>query len=408
MAVGFGVWRLMVENDRPVPLLAETAPENPARTMQTGGQARAKTYNRIKLALSLASTIFFFAFALAVVATGLSRAIETFASSIMKNEYWAFLLFAGIFGGLEILFRLPLTFYSGFYLEHRYGLSNQTFGRWVWEQTKALLVSIPLVVPILLYFFYCLRQYGNMWWLPVGVMMFLATTLLARVAPKIIFPLFYKFEPLENPSLRDRVARLCRETGFRLEGVFTFNMSKNTKKANAGFTGIGKSKRVILGDTLLEKFSDDEIETVLAHELGHYHHGHIWKGIFIGTVSTFLGLFITSRLYVASLSLFGFDRIDDLAALPLLGLWLGVFGLVVSPLTNAISRKDEYEADRYAVKKSENPQAFVGALKKLADMNLADAAPNPVVEFLFYSHPSIEKRIRFAESNLATHASLPR
>jgi len=117
-------------------------------------------------------------------------------------------------------------------------------------------------------------------------------------------------------------------------------------------------------------------------------------------------LFITSRLYAASLSLFGFDRIDDLAALPLLGVWLGVFGLVVSPVTNAISRKHEYEADRYAVLKSENPHAFIGALKKLADMNLADAAPNPVVEFLFYSHPSIEKRIRFAERNLESYGSL--
>lgn len=398
MAGGFGVWRMMVEHDRPAP------PQAPPQA----GQARAKTYNRIRLTLSLASTILFFAFALVVVATGLSRAIETFVSSFTKNEYWAFLLFSAIFGGLEMLLRLPLTFYSGFYLEHRYGLSNQTFGRWVWEQTKALLVSIPLVVPILLFFFYCLRHYGNMWWLPVGVMIFLATTLLARVAPKIIFPLFYKFKPIENPSLRDRVARICKEAGFRLEGVFTFNMSKNTKKANAGFTGIGKSKRVILADTLLENFSEDEIETVLAHELGHYHHGHIWKGIVIGTVSTFLGLFLTSRLYVASLSFFGFDGVDDLAALPLLGLWLGVFGLVVSPLTNAISRKHEYEADRYAVKKSENPQAFIAALKKLADMNLADAAPNPVVEFLFYSHPSIQKRIRFAERNLETHGSIPR
>ena len=397
MAVGVRVWRLAEENGQPVPPKAGATSKNPARV---------KTYNRIKLSLSLFSTVLSFLFTLVVVATGFSRTIASLASSFASTDYVVFLVFAAILVLMEIILSFPLKFYSGFHLEHKYDLSNQTFSQWLWERTKGLLVGIPFILPLLLIFFYCLRRFGDQWWLPVGIVVFLFTTLLARLAPKVIFPLFYKFKPLEKPDLRDRVMRLCAEARFKVEGVFSFNMSKNTKKANAGFTGIGKSKRVILGDTLLEKFSDEEIEAVLAHELGHYRYGHIWKGILVGTVSAFLGLFITSRLYTASLPLFGFDRINDLAALPLLGLWLGLFGLVISPINNLISRKHEYEADRYALNKSENPAAFVDALKKLAEMNLADTAPNPVVEFLFYSHPSIERRIRSAQGELKEYAAV--
>jgi STE24 endopeptidase len=394
-AVGFSVMKWAGENGRPAPPRGEAKPDRDSRT---------KAYNRIKLTVSLFGTVLLFALLFAIVVTGFSRSVASFSSSLSANQYLALLIFAAILGVLEIAVSLPLKVYSGFYLEHKYNLSNQSFLRWLWEHAKAVLVGIPLVVPLLLIFFYCLEEYGAAWWFPVGVVTLIFTTLLARVAPKVIFPLFYKFAPLDRASLRDRIDRLCAEAGFHVGGVFSFNMSKNTKKANAGFTGLGRTKRVILGDTLLEKFSDDEIETVLAHELGHYTHGHIWKSILISTVVTFVGLFITSRLYIASLSLFGFERMTDLAALPLLGLWLGIFGFVTTPLMNMISRKHEYQADHYAVGKSGNPSAFISALNKLADTNLADASPNPVVEFLFYSHPSIQKRITRAERELGEHA----
>ena len=381
LAVGFRVVKLVEENGQPI----------------SENHIRVKTYNRTKLTVSLLGTVLSFLLAFVVVVAGFSQTVASFAVSFSSNQYVGFLVFAAILGIMEIVVSFPLKFYSSYCLEHSYSLSNQSFVRWLWEQMKALLVGVPLVIPLLLIFFYSLKSFGDAWWLLVGVVMFFFTTILARLAPKFIFPLFYKFTPLERAELKERIKRLCSEAGFHVDGVFSFNMSKNTKKANAGFTGLGKTKRVIIGDTLLEKFSEDEIEAVLAHELGHYRHGHIWKGILLGTVTTFLGLFITGRLYQASLPLFGFERIDELAALPLLGLWLGFFGLVTSPIMNLVSRRHEYEADRYAVKQSEDPSAFVGALKKLAEMNLADTAPNKVVEFLFYSHPSIEKRIKSAE-----------
>jgi STE24 endopeptidase len=291
----------------------------------------------------------------------------------------------------------PLSFYSGFILEHRYHLSNQTFLQWLWEHTKAMLVSVPIAVPLALLFYFFLHTYQELWWLPVATSMFIVSIALSKIAPVFIMPLFYKFTPLENETLKERILLLCKNTKMNITGIFTFNLSKTTKKANAGFTGIGKSKRIILGDTLMQHFSNDEIETVFAHELGHYVHGHIWKNILVGTMSIFLGLLITSRLYSLSLGWFGFSAVDQLAALPLLVLWLGVYSLATSPLSNMLSRKYEYEADRYAINKTGNAPAFTSTMKKLAEMNLADTAPHPLVEFLFYSHPSIEKRIRAAE-----------
>jgi STE24 endopeptidase len=246
--------------------------------------------------------------------------------------------------------------------------------------------------------FYCLKTYGDAWWLPVSILLTFISVVLARIVPTFIMPLFHKFTPIENGSLKERIQTLCANAGVRIEGVFSFDMSKNTKKANAGFTGIGKAKRIILGDTLLYHFSEEEIETVFAHELGHYKHRHIAIGIAVSILSTFLGLFITSKLYAGSLSWFGFETITDLAALPLLGLWLSVFGLVTSPLGNALSRKHEREADRYAIRTTRNKQAFISALRKLASTNLSDPEPSRLVEFLFHSHPSIARRVAMVEA----------
>jgi STE24 endopeptidase len=256
-----------------------------------------------------------------------------------------------------------------------------------------MLVSIPIVTPLILAFYYCLKTFGQLWWLPVGSLMFVVSVVLARLAPVLIFPLFYKFQPLPEGELRSKILGLCHSVGMSVQGVFVFDMSKNTKKANAAFAGIGKSKRIILGDTLVANFRDDEIEGVFAHELGHYKLRHIMVMMALGTVSSFLGLYGTAQMYETSLGWFGFTSIDQIAALPLLALWLAVYSLVTSPLTNIVSRFHERAADRFAIRLTGNAEAFGNALRKLAAINLADVSPHPVVEFLFHSHPSIEKRV---------------
>lgn len=360
-------------------------------------RAAAKQYSRTKLMLGIASSVVSFGVVFALVLTGFTQDLSAWAYRHTANDYLALLLFLAAVGLIESVATLPLGFYSSYVIEHRYHLSNQTVRRWAWERLKALLVGMPLAAIVAVVLWYCLKTYGMGWWLPVAAVLTFFSIILARIVPTYIMPLFYKFTPLEDGSLKRRITALCENAGVRFEGIFSFDMSKNTRKANAGFTGIGKAKRIILGDTLLKECTEEEIETVFAHELGHYKRKHIVIGIAVGVASTFVGLYITAQLYAASLSWFGFSSITDLAALPLLGLWLSIFGLVTSPLGNILSRKHEREADAYAVHATGNKAAFISALRKLAETNLADPEPHPVMEFLFYSHPSIARRIARVE-----------
>nr|MCU0332458.1 M48 family metallopeptidase [Ignavibacteriaceae bacterium]MCU0364598.1 M48 family metallopeptidase [Ignavibacteriaceae bacterium]MCU0406233.1 M48 family metallopeptidase [Ignavibacteriaceae bacterium] len=238
------------------------------------------------------------------------------------------------------------------------------------------------------------------------IIMFFISVVLSQIFPVLIFPIFYKITPLEDENLRARITNLAKNAKLKVENVYKFNMSKNTKKANAAFTGLGKTKRIILGDTLLNNYSMEEIETVIAHELGHYKKKHIGKNIIIGTASSFLTLFIIALLYQNSLDWFGFDSIAQVSALPLLALWSMLIGIIQTPLGNILSRKFEYEADEYAVIETKNPFAFKKTLEKLTEQNLGDKEPHPFVEWFFYSHPSIKNRLKAIE-NFAIRNSIP-
>jgi len=356
-----------------------------------------KKYAREKLTLSIASSIVSFAALFIVVATPLSRDIESAARSIFINEYLAFLLFVVVLGAAVSILTLPFSFASGYSLEHKYQLSNQTIGGWIGEKMKGLLVAGVIGLPLLALLYRLLRTYQEMWWLPVGIAIFLFSVVLVRLAPTFIFPLFYKFVPIENDDIVRRVTKICEAGGMKVQGIFRFNMSKNTKKANAAFTGIGKSKRIIIGDTLLDKFSPEEIDAVFAHEVGHFAKKHIWRLMTLSTATTFLGLYLTSVLYSLSISWFGYSGlVYEIAALPMLALWLNIYSLLTAPLNNALSRKFEYEADKYALDTIHNKDVFTAMMRKLAETNLADTAPHPLVEFWFHDHPSIEKRIKAA------------
>ena len=353
----------------------------------------AKRYNNIKLFWSITKTVVTFLLLLIFVASGISEKLYVFIQNELSGKYLIFLIYVFTIGlGIAIIF-LPLNFYTDFYLEHKLNLSNQTFIKWVWENTKALLVSLVIGVPILLFFYYSLLTFNGLWWLPFAIVLFIVSVILARIVPVFIMPLFYKISPIDDDELKERINKLAVEAGIKVENVYKFDMSKNTKKANAAFTGIGKSKRILLGDTLLDSYSEDEIETVIAHELGHYKKKHIIKNIVIGTASSFLTLFLIALFYKLSLNWFGFEKIQEIAALPILTLWGMLIGLIQTPITNVISRKYEYEADEYAVESTRKPGAFMSTLERLTEQNFGDKNPHPFVEWFFYSHPSIKKRI---------------
>lgn len=357
---------------------------------------RAKKYSRTHQILSLTGSIIFFAVLIILIFTGLSKEIENIAFNYTSNSYLALLIFLGIIGVGQGLINFPLDFYSGYILEHKYDLSNQTIAGYFKEKLKGFVLGIVIGIPLMLAFYYILSNSGEMWWLVLGIVMFVFSILLGRIAPTVIMPLFYKFVPVENEDIKNRLLELCKKTGVKVQGIFTFDMSKNTKKANAAFTGMGKSRRIILGDTLMNNFSVSEIETVFAHEVGHYTKRHILKMMTVSTLVTFLGLFITAKLYEASLGYFGFSAVNEIAALPLLFLYLSLYGLVTTPISNIQSRMYEWEADTFALETTKDRGSFISAMEKLAEQNLADKTPNKVIEFLFHSHPSLEKRIQFA------------
>jgi STE24 endopeptidase len=276
----------------------------------------AKKYNNIKLAIGIGEGIVSFILILLFVWLGYSVQLELFLSKYFPNSYLLFIAFVLAIGFVGSVISFPVSWYSGFYLEHKYNLSNQTFWKWIWEGLKGLVVSLVIGIPILLTFYFLLNYFGTDWWLSFAIIMFFISVVLSQIFPVLIFPIFYKVTPIEDETLKEKIKSLGEKAGIKVENVYKFNMSKNTKKANAAFTGLGKTKRIILGDTLLDNYNTEEIETVIAHELGHYKKKHIVKNIFIGTASSFLTLFIIALLYQSSLSWFGFDSITQVAALP--------------------------------------------------------------------------------------------
>ncbi|NVM04892.1 MAG: M48 family metalloprotease, partial [Candidatus Helarchaeota archaeon] len=249
---------------------------------------KAKEYNRKKIIFSLIELGLLLSFLLILVFSGLSLKIRDFVVSFNDNPYIQFFIFILIIGIIELIIFTPLNFYIEFILEHKYSLSNQTLVAWVRESLKSLGVSVVLFLPLIFLLYYFLRNFGDLWWIAVGIMIFIFTVVLSEIAPLVIFPLFYKFRPIEDLEIKTRLTELCEKVGLKIEGIFSFNISKNTKKANAGFTGLGKSKRIILGDNLLNNFTVDEVRSVFAHEVGHYRYSHIWKLILTGAISTFI------------------------------------------------------------------------------------------------------------------------
>jgi len=352
-----------------------------------------KKYNNTKLAIGICKAVVSFIFLYLFIALGYSLSLQKYIHSFAENTYLVFILFVLVIGIFSSVLFMPVNIYTGFYLEHKYNLSNQTFFKYFLENVKSLLVGLVIGIPILLLFFYVINQFGDLWWIVFASAMFLISVVLSQLFPIVIMPIFYKVIPLQDEELKTRINNLAKGAGIKVENVFSFNMSKNTKKANAAFTGLGKTKRIILGDTLLNDYTKDEIETVIAHELGHYKHKHIVKNLIFGTVSSFLTFFIISILYKNSLSWFDFENITQIAAIPLLSLWAMIIGLIQSPIGNILSRKYEYQADRYAIESTGKPESFKNTLNKLTDQNLGDREPHPFIEWFFYSHPSIKNRI---------------
>jgi len=363
-------------------------------------QVRAKEYARLRRRLMLLDLGLAAVYAVLWLAAGWSAALRDFLYGLTDNEWLVVAGFVLVFGGIYFLIDLPLGYYSGFILPHRYELSNQTLNEWMVDQAKGVLVGGILGLVVIEIVYFVLRVSPELWWLWAGIILLIFNVILANLAPVLLMPLFFKFTPLEdeNQELVDRLMNLADRAGTKVRGVYKFDMSRRTKEANAAVTGLGNTRRILLGDTLINEFSDDEIETVLAHELAHQVNRDIPAGILVESVITLGGLYLAALVLDWSVAALGFNGISDVAAMPLLGLVMGLYGLIIMPLGNAYSRYREIRADEYALKMTGNGAAYASALTRLANQNLAEADPEPWVEMLLYSHPALNKRIAMAEN----------
>ena len=360
---------------------------------------KATRYHRLRRRASLLATGLSALFLLFLLVTGGSAALRSTAASLAGGSFLlTTVAYVVLLALISEVIQLPLAYYEGVTLERRYGLSTQTAARWWADHFKAGGIALLFAVLAALLVMALLRWSPERWWLMAAACFTIVLVALAQLAPVLLLPLFYEFKPLQREELVARLLRLAERAGTRVVGVFEWRLSDRTRKANAALAGIGRTRRILVSDTLLADHSDEEIEVILAHELAHHVHHDIWSGIAVETGLIVLGFYAADRVLDATAGSFGLTGKSDVALLPLLLLAGGAVSMALMPLFNALSRLHERRADRYALDMTRNAPAFMSAMKRLAAQNLAEQRPSRLVEVLFHTHPPIAARIEAAQS----------
>lgn len=354
-------------------------------------------YHRIKNRLFFLNVAINILALLLFSASGLSIHLKEAIGGISRHLLVVNGLYALVFGVYLSLVGLPLGFYEGFLLERRFGLSNQNLLSWLKDALKNLaLGSVVLIIAVeALYLF--LGRFPQSWWLWATGFWLLLTVAIARLTPSLLIPLFFKYRRLENPGLQEKLFSLLEKCRVKIRAIFYIDFSRKSKKANAFICGIANNRRLVLTDTLLKEFSEDEIAAVVAHEAAHYRHHDIIKLIMANTAVSFLSFYLMALGLKDLSKQMGLTRIDDIAFLPVLALGIFLLGLIMLPAINGFSRSLEKRADWFCLEKTRDPESFISLMTKLGELNLADFCPPPAVEWLLYDHPPIAKRIKLAE-----------
>jgi STE24 endopeptidase len=376
----------------------------PDTTVLQPDSPEAREYNRAKRWLEICDLAVSFGFLAVLLATGWTNTLRDWAVGMARDHYVLQLFYYVLF--LSILSKVlgfGLDFY-GFRLEHRFNLSSQRLGSWLKDSAKGWVLGLVLGTVLCEIVYALIRTSPDHWWI-FGWLIFLGLFIFfAQIAPVVLFPLFYKFVPLQNEGLKERLMRLGERAGTRVRGVYEWKLSEKTRKANAALTGLGNTRRIIVADTLLENYNDDEIEAVLAHELGHHVHGHITKMIVVEAIVTLAGFWAANEvLHYAIDQQHMFEHMSDFANLPLLALVSTVLSVLLMPALNAYSRYTERQADVYCWKSVPSIAPYVSAMEKLNRQNLSESHPSRLVEILFHSHPPVSKRIAAAEDWARKH-----
>ena len=362
----------------------------------------ARQYNRIKRWLGVADLVIGVAFLALLLLTGWNRSLRDLSIKAAGDHYvLQVFLYVLLLSVISKLLGVGLAFYS-FRMEHRFNLSNQRLGAWIKDEIKGWVLGLVLGAVIAEIIYALIRTSPAHWWIIAWLVFFALIVLFVQIAPVVLFPLFYKFAPLQNEELKARLMRLGERAGTKIRGVYEWKLSEKSKKANAALTGLGHTRRIIIADTLLQNYDNDEIEAVMAHELGHHVHGHIFKSILLEAAVSLAGFWAANWvLQYATNELHQLTRLQhltDFANLPLLVLASSGLSMLLKPALNAYSRLAERQADLYCWKSVSSVTPFITAMKKLTAQNLSEQSPSRIVEVLFHSHPAVSKRIKAAEA----------
>jgi STE24 endopeptidase len=357
----------------------------------------ARRYNRIRRWLGVADFMVGFAFLIVLLVTRWSEWLRDMAYRLgFKNYSLSLFMYLLLLLVISKGLGMGLDYY-GFTLERRFKLSTQKFRSWIWDEAKGFLVGLVMGGIVVEVLYFTIRQWPQHWWIIAWVLFMGLFIVLAQLAPVVLFPIFYKFEALDNEDLRRRLVVLSERAGTRVRGVYRWKLSEKSKKANAALTGLGATRRIILADTLLDNYTPEEIEAVLAHELGHHVHRHILKSIFVQAVITLAGFWAANWTLHYAVDQRWFEEMSDFANLPLLALVSVVLSFLLMPALNAYSRFNERQADRYAFESIATVAPFISSMNKLAEQNLAERTPSKWVEWFFHSHPAISRRLAAAK-----------
>jgi STE24 endopeptidase len=360
---------------------------------------KATRYHRLGRRARVLSALFSATILVVLLLSGASLAAREVIAAVAGPHPWLIVaIYVVVLSLLLEIATFPFSLYQGFLLERRYGLSTESIGRWLADHAKAMLLGVVFAELAALLMYFALQHWPRTWWAVAGAGYSIVAVVLVNLAPVVLLPLFFTFKPLQKDTLRDRLTSLATKAGTRIMGVYEWTLSDRTKKANAALAGMGTTRRILLSDTLLAEYSDDEIEVILAHELAHHVHKDIWTSVFFDTCLAFAGLFAAHVVLQRGITVFSLSGMADPAGLPLLLVTAGAVGVCVRPLLNAVSRSHERRADRYALEMTKNPSAFITAMRRLGQQNLAEDSPSTLVQAFFYTHPPIKERLRAAES----------
>jgi Zn-dependent protease with chaperone function len=370
----------------------------------------AARYHRLQLYLGLGGFALSLAYLLVVLLSGASAGLARVAAGVSAAWWVQVLVVAAALGLGQAMLGFPLRVVRGFWLRRRFGLLHQPFAGWLADGAKAAALGGTLGLAGVLVVYGLLRL-TPWWWLVAAAVFFVVGIALAALFPVLIVPLFYRLSRLTDPALEGRLLSLAQRAGVAAVGVWIVDESRKSRTANAAVVGLGRTRRILLFDTLAAGFRQDEVEAVLAHELGHHVHGDLRRGLLVQGALTLVTFWLTGRLLMAGVAWWHLDGVADPAGLPWLALVLLVLGAVQTPLANGFSRWLERQADDFALALTRDPGAFIGAMERLGTLNLAERRPHRLKELLLYSHPALDRRIaraRGGEAGNPAGVSLPK